>query len=188
MEGVATGLLALARCEGSLLNVNRERVALAALCEEVSQSFAVRVREKELTFAVDVPKETCWYTDSSALRSILTNLFSNAVDHSQPASNVKIQAATNGAGACLMISNVNRSLVAEDVPHLFERFWQKDAARSSTIHYGLGLPLARAYAHSLGIKLDAELKQSEIVFTLSGAISCNDALFRARDGASILLL
>jgi two-component system sensor histidine kinase QseC len=87
-----------------------------------------------------------------------------------------------------MISNVNRSLVAEDVPHLFERFWQKDAARSSTIHYGLGLPLARAYAHSLGIKLDAELKQSEIVFTLSGAISCNDALFRARDGASILLL
>ncbi len=173
MESIANGLLALARCEGSLLTVHTERVVLPALLEEVSQPLAARARDKQLTVAMDVPKDICWFTDRAALRSILINLISNAVDHSQPSTSVKIRVENNEAGERLLISNINSNLAAEDIPHLFERFWQKDAARSSPNHCGLGLPLARAYAQSLGMKLDAELNRTEIIFILSDASQCN---------------
>jgi len=173
MESIATGLLALARCEGSLLTVHPERVPVAALFEEVYRPLAAKVRDKQLAFGVEMPKETCWFTDRAAFRSILTNLLSNAVDHSQPATAVKVRVENNGAGERLLISNINRNLGVEDIPHLFERFWQKDAARSSTEHCGLGLPLARAYAESLGMKLDAQLSHAEISFILSDASPCN---------------
>lgn len=176
MESIATGLLALARCEGSLLSVQPEPVPIAAIFEEVYQPLAARIREKQLAFGVEMPKETCWFTDRAAFRSIVANLLSNAVDHSEPATAVKVRMEKNGAGERLLVSNINRHLGVDDLPHLFERFWQKDAARSSAEHCGLGLPLARAYAESLGMKLEAELKHPEIIFSLSATSSCNGSL------------
>lgn len=175
MESIATGLLALTRCEGSLLTVHPERVSIAAVIEQVYQPLAAKARDKQLAVSVDVPKDASWFTDPAAFRSILTNLLSNAVDHSPPATSVKLRAENNGTAERLLISNINRNLAVKDIPHLFERFWQKDGARSSPGHAGLGLALARAYAESLGMTLEAELKHPEIIFTLSDASSGNGA-------------
>ena len=173
MESIAAGLMALARCEGSLLSPRPERVPLAALFQEVYHPFEAKARDKQLSVSLNVPNDTCWFTDRTILRSIFSNLLSNAVDHSRLASWVKVRVEKNGTGEHLLISNTNDALVADDVPHFFERFWQKDAARSSPDHCGLGLALARAYAQSLGMKLDAELNHTEIVFTLSEATPCD---------------
>jgi two-component system sensor histidine kinase QseC len=175
MESVATGLMALTRCEASLFTPRPERIPISALFREVLSPFAAKVREKQLTLAIDVPKDVCWFTDRATLRSIFTNLIANAVDHGQPASSVKARLEKNAAGVRLVISNRNRSLVPEDIPHLFERFWRKDEARSSPEHCGLGLTLARAYAQSLGMTLDAQLNHTDIIFILSGASPCRDA-------------
>jgi len=52
---------------------------------------------------------------------------------------------------------------------LFERFWRKDAARSSPDHCGLGLAVSRAFARQLGCCLDASLNGGgTLVLTLSG--------------------
>ena len=64
-------------------------------------------------------------------------------------------------------------MAPEDVPHLFDRFWRKDPARSSQLHSGLGLAVAKAYAQSLGMTLRAELNHTEIFFILSDATPCN---------------
>ena len=107
---------------------------------------------------------------------VLTSyLVSNAIDHTRAASSVKARVEKNGAGQRFLISNPSEGLAPSDVPHMFERFWQKDAARSSPDHCGLGLALARAYARSLGMKLDAELNHTEVVFILSDAAPCNGA-------------
>jgi len=173
MESIANGLMALARCEGSLLSPSPERVPLASLFQEAYHPFEAKACEKQLSVSLDVPNDACWFTDRTILRSIFSNLLSNAVDNSRPASSIKARVEKNGTGERLLISNTNDALVTDDIPHLFERFWQKDAARSSPDHCGLGLALARAYAQSLGMKLDAELNHTEIVFTLSEATPCD---------------
>ena len=158
-----------------MLTLRPERVRLGALFEEAYQPLQAKARSKQLAVELDVPKDACWYTDRTILRSIVSNLLSNAVDHTPPVSSVKARVERNGAGERLLISNSNVGLFADDIPHLFERFWQKDTARSSPDHCGLGLPLARAYAQSLGMKLEAELNHTEIIFTLSEAAPCHGA-------------
>lgn len=175
METIATGLMALARCEGSLLPVRPERVSVGELLEEVLHPLAAQAHAKQLAVTVEVPKDACWFTDRATLRSIFTGLLSNAVDHTQSATSVKARVENNGASQRLLISNRCGSLVQEDISHLFERFWQKNEARSSTHHCGLGLALARAYAQSLGMTLEAQLNHTEIIFILSGASPCTGA-------------
>jgi signal transduction histidine kinase len=55
----------------------------------------------------------------------------------------------------LRVVNTLENLDERDLPHLFERFWRKDAARSPGSHTGLGLSLARVFAQSLGCELTA---------------------------------
>ena len=171
MESIATGLLAVARCEGGLLAVHPERVSIDALLQETFQPFAAEARAKQLAVSMDVAKDACWFSDPVALRRILTNLLSNAVEHSPAAGAIRLRVEESGSCKKLLISNTTDNLTAEDLPHLFERFWQKDAARSSAAHCGLGLALAKAYAQSLGMELSAELTHSaEITFVLFNSI------------------
>jgi two-component system sensor histidine kinase QseC len=173
MESIANGLMALARLEGSLHSVQPERVSLGAIVAEAYQPLAAKARAKQLAVEFAVPEATCWFTDRAMLRSILSNLLFNAVEHTAPGTSVTTRIEKNGAGERLLISNPSNGLAPEDVPHLFERFWQKDAARSSPDHSGLGLALARAYAQALGLKLEAELNHMQIIFSLSNATPCN---------------
>lgn len=173
MESIATGLMALTRCEGNLLSVHQERVALPALIRDVLAPLKTRAHEKQLDVALDLPEKACWYTDAAALRSIVTNLVANAIDYSPPQSLVRVRLGKRGCIEELAISNRNVHLAPEDIPHLFDRFWRKDPARSSQVHSGLGLAVAKAYAQSLGMTLRAELNHTEIFFILSDATPCN---------------
>ena len=172
MEAIATGLLALARCESGLTNKKSEPVALAELLRETAQPLREKSRAKQLDLTIDVPPDACWFTDRAGLRLILSNLLSNAVAYGEPGTPIKVVTSANGAGDFLRVSNRNRDLTPEDLPHLFERFWRKDRARSSGEHSGLGLAVTRAYSESLGLKLEARLERPEVVFTLSGARRC----------------
>jgi signal transduction histidine kinase len=174
MEAIATGLMALARCEAHQIDFITEPVLLHELIGETSQAFAGKAQERKLDLQIDVPTESCWRADRAALRSIVTNLLANAIEYGEPNTAVKVEVEKNGAGGRLRFSNINRELALQDIPHLFDRFWRKDQARSSADHSGLGLALARAYSQSLGMKLEAELNQTEIIFTLSGAPPCSE--------------
>ena len=169
MESVATGLLALARCEGGLLPVHLEPVFLAPLVKEICQPLSDEARAKQLSFSVNVPEETCWLADPALLRAILTNLLSNAVQYCPTGGSIRLSVERSGESGQLLVSNTTDDLNADDLPHLFERFWRKDPARSSGIHCGLGLALTKAYAESLAMELRAELTGAkEITLVLSG--------------------
>jgi len=169
METIATGLMALARCESRQIDVKPEPVPLRELISETSQAFAGKAQDRKLDLQIDVPPESCWRADRAALCSIVTNLLANAVEYAEPNTAVKVGIEKNGAGERLRFSNINRELSSADVAHLFDRFWRKDPARSSAEHSGLGLALAKAYSDSLGMKLEAKLDRAEVIFTLSVA-------------------
>ena len=67
----------------------------------------------------------------------------------------------------LQFANAAGTISATDLPHLFERFWRKDTARTDAQHHGLGLALAAEYAAMLSCTLSADLNtDGELVFTL----------------------
>ena len=53
----------------------------------------------------------------------------NAVDYSKPGSAVRIEGKAQNGHFDLHVTNLVQQLRTEDLPHLFQRFWRKDAAR-----------------------------------------------------------
>jgi two-component system sensor histidine kinase QseC len=182
MESVTTGLLALARCEAGLLQKDFEPVSLWPLCKGILAGVSAQVQAKEISLSIEVPKDSCWLSDVAALRVILTNLVTNALEYTPQKGVVRILSDSEGEIHRLCLSNTAIHLVPEDLPYVFERFWRKDACRSSKFHSGLGLPLAKALAESVGLQLRAELSGSDqFIVILSGGKLCTPTLSKGTD-------
>lgn len=163
MELLVTGLLTLARCEANREPGISEPVIVSHLVGEIWAPLAEKASVKKLAVTFDIPAQIELATEPTMFRAILANLLDNAVEYSPEAGDVRIEAREDGGSFALTISNTAKNLNAEDIGHLFERFWRKDSARSDGRHSGLGLPLTRAFAEQLGLRVQASLGDSSIL-------------------------
>ena len=166
MEALVTQLLALARGERGQLAVQSELVELAPFVAAAWRPFAARATARGLQIEIAVAASSP-LADPVLLRSILANLFDNAVDYTPAGGEIVVTGSAEGK---LRLANtVASNLAPEDVAKLFDRFWRKEAARTGGEHAGLGLNLARTFAAAMGWQLTAALEAGRLVFTLSVA-------------------
>ncbi len=162
MEALVTRLLTLARGERGQLAVRLEAVELAPFVAATWQPFAARAAARGLRLQLAVaPGATA--ADPVLLRSILANLFDNAVDYTPAGGEITV--VSDAAGG-LRLANPAGDLTAEDAARLFDRFWRKEAARTGGEHAGLGLSLARSFAAAMGWRLSAAIEAGQLVFLL----------------------
>jgi signal transduction histidine kinase len=121
-------------------------------------------------------------TDQVMFTAVLRNLLNNAIEHSPPDGEVRIETQRSAGGIELTIGNsTDGKLEPADLPHLFEAFWRKDSARTNGLHAGLGLALVAGYCRSLGFSINAALP-SENWFEMRLTIPA-DQLSAARSAA-----
>lgn len=169
MEHIVTRLLALARVEGGLTLKIAERVIIDSAVQAAWRPFVERAAARKLCVSFRLPHDLAVATDPALLREILANLFSNAVDYTPEGGEVEITANRTDKTFSLTVANSVKDLNAADVEEMFDRFWRKEAARSDGEHAGLGLALARSYAHALGWELSAVLDDTpRLTFKLAG--------------------
>ena len=157
MESIMAGLLALARSEEGKLPVCPDTVNVAKLVKETWSPLEKPARSKRLSFSINIPPALVLHTDETLLRHVLSNLFDNAVEYAPVNGSVTIEATAGNKEFELAVQNSTDNLQAHDLPHLFERFWRKDAARTSAGHGGLGLTVAQSIARVLALDLRAEM-------------------------------
>ena len=166
MESLALRLLDLARAENPASILHREPLSLAAALAAAWQPCAALAAERGLTLEVALPADLAIRTDPALLGMILGNLCANAAAHAPAGTPLRV-AATRAADAfTLHFHNLAGDLIAADVPHLFERFWRKDAARTDARRHGLGLALAAEFAALLGGTLTARIEAGGVDFAL----------------------
>ncbi|MCG9758928.1 HAMP domain-containing histidine kinase [Pseudoalteromonas sp. Isolate6] len=108
-------------------------------------------------------------TNLMAVESIIGNLLKNAKRHRVVGSEALIvveKGATNGIN--VRVSNqASGELENMNLAQLFEPLWQSDQSRSANDCFGLGLPIARAFAEAIDAELTVALEGSTITFTLT---------------------
>jgi two-component system sensor histidine kinase QseC len=167
MEALTTRMLALARGQQDQLAGQTETFDLAPRVEEIWRTFAPRAEARGLTVQLTLAPASVT-ADPVLLRSILANLFDNAVEYAPAAATVGISLERGAQGVALCVTNPAGELETADVARLFDPFWRKEAARSGGQHFGLGLSLARTFATAMGWTLDATLdEQRRLVLRLT---------------------
>ncbi len=150
----------------------KERFELGPFINDLWNQYRAPAAAGNITCRVKISQGISIFTDKSLIRAILENLFSNAVDYTHPGGVIEWETGlkSDTDNFFITVSNTVTDLTSEDLPHLFERFWRKDAARTSDgIHSGLGLSTARAIAEALGLIIIVRMDLPDrLRITLSG--------------------
>jgi two-component system heavy metal sensor histidine kinase CusS len=92
--------------------------------------------------------------DPVLLQRAVNNLVSNAIRHTPAGGTVHLSARESDEGVELAVSNTGAGIAPEHLPHIFNRYYRADAARSDHGHSaGLGLSIVRAIMELHGGKI-----------------------------------
>jgi signal transduction histidine kinase len=173
MEVLVSRMLTLARGEQGQLPAQSQSLELAGSVRAAWAPFSARASARGLrpTFLID--ENILVRADPLLLRSILGNLFENAVDYAPEGGAITVVLTIQAGQAELAVSNSAGTLTEDDVARLFERFWRKESARTGLgNHTGLGLPLARTFAEAMGWTLTASLEAEGLLkLNLAGPLA-----------------
>jgi two-component system OmpR family sensor kinase len=97
--------------------------------------------------------------DRTRLQEVIVNLTDNAIQHTAKGGQVEVRVRKDSGSAVLEVVDNGAGISAEALPHIFERFYRADKARSrSSGGTGLGLSIVKAIctAHGAEIKVTTE--------------------------------
>jgi two-component system heavy metal sensor histidine kinase CusS len=106
--------------------------------------------------------------DRSMVRRALANLLSNAIRHSPPGGDIRLEVSMAAGMARIAVTNPGAEIPAEALPRLFDRFYTGDPARRNRGEgAGLGLAITRSIARMHGGDVEVRSAQGRTTFTLS---------------------
>lgn len=151
MNRLVEQLLLLARADGGQLRVRCEPVELKPLLLEAADTLR---QANGPRLEVELPAATVRASgDPVWLSSIIRNLVENAIRHTPPGGRVTLSAEQQNGAAAIRVTDTGEGIAAEHLPHLTERFYRADAARSragsgSKGGTGLGLAIVKTLAEA----------------------------------------
>jgi two-component system, OmpR family, phosphate regulon sensor histidine kinase PhoR len=152
-------LLMLARADSHELKVTNRPIDLAPIVETVVLTLAPLARnERQVTVKLeDVPAGLRATGDADRLTQVLTNLVRNAINYTPEGGVVSVRLNTGGEDRVqIAVSDTGLGISAEDLSHIFERFYRADSSRTrDTGGFGLGLSIARELVEAMGGSLSA---------------------------------
>jgi two-component system sensor histidine kinase MtrB len=156
-ENLLEDLLEISRFDAGVVVLDPVEVDLAALLDEVIDALdpVAHGRHVEVTLRVDrsdgLPLVAA---DSRRLERVFSNLVKNAIEHTSEGA-VRVDAARRGEQVVVTVEDEGEGIPAEDVPHIFERFYRADPHRARTLGgTGLGLAIALENVHLHGGTID----------------------------------
>ncbi|NMC52631.1 MAG: HAMP domain-containing histidine kinase [Chloroflexi bacterium] len=155
-------LLLLGQAETGNLVLNLEKVALDTLLLEVYQQMKTLAGERVKLEIVEIDQVEV-SGDKDRLKQVLLNLVGNAVHYSRAGGEVKLSLRREAARAVIVVEDNGPGIPAEDLPHIFERFYRGEKSRKRSPDSGYGLGLSIAYwiieNHQGGIEVESEINK-----------------------------
>ncbi len=150
MQHLIRDLLDVTAIEAGALKANIEPTTAAAVIESLMAIHAGAARENEVTIQASIAEGVEQFeADPDRIIQALGNLLANAIRFSPAGAQVTLAATMHGStGVAFHVSDRGPGIAPEQLPHLFDRFWQGPDGRRGGI--GLGLPIARGIAEVHG--------------------------------------
>ena len=166
MRRLIESLLELARLDAGQEQFKRMRFDLARTAEDCVQLLRPLADERHVKISTDLHALECT-GDPDRLAQVITNLLSNAIHYNRENGEVRLSAHSQSGSAILSVSDTGEGISAEDLPHVFERFYRADKSRTAG-RTGLGLAISKAIVESHGGTLRVSSEKSKgSTFTVS---------------------
>jgi heavy metal sensor kinase len=155
-------LLLLAQAESGKLPLSFKPVELDALLFDVLKDLHLLAGDR-IQLKVTEIDQVQVNGDSDRLKQVLVNLISNAIKYTPGQGTVTFELCKADTQSRLIIRDTGPGIPAEDLPHIFERFYraEKSRTRSKTSGFGLGLSIAYWIINSHGGTIEVESQEGQ---------------------------
>lgn len=149
-------ILDLTKLEAAKLAVEKERVQVVHFFRRVLAEFHSFAGHKgvALVFDTTVTEGTIAVFDLKKVETILYNLLANALKFTPAGGSVVVRLHTNAAGLVFEVADTGRGIGPEDLPYIFDRFYQSKTQRAAEGGTGIGLALCKELAILMGASID----------------------------------
>ena len=134
----------------------REVFSLSEVVYQATLPFESLAFEQNIRYTTDIQEGCSLCGDPERVRQVAGILLDNAFKYCPSGGEVSLQLRQEGRHLTLEVYNTGQGIAPEDLPHIFERFYRCDKARTGNGSYGLGLAIARAAVEAAGGKISAE--------------------------------
>lgn len=164
MARMVAQLLVVARLDSGQLQLHKVRLNLGDILRDVERNLRLVAQEKQVQLTVDLLPVPPILADPDRLTQLFTNLVENAITHTPAGGRVLLLARRHGAQAVEgIVQDTGVGMAREQLPRIFERFYQADSSRVRREQQGTGLGLTivkeLAEAHGGSVQVHSELGQ-----------------------------
>jgi heavy metal sensor kinase len=147
---IATALLSLARSDAGTIRLNYEEINLPEILDIVAEQYAPLAGEAGVNLKLDT-RPVQLIADEDRLVQLLVNLLDNALRHTPAGDHVILGCRGDASCVQIWVTDSGVGIAAEHVPHIFERFYRADPARSNQSgSVGLGLNICQMIVSAHG--------------------------------------
>lgn len=157
MFALISQLLTLARADRGQDKLLLETIDLSHLTEIIAMQTEEAAQEKGITVYTDIVPNLLIQGDETMLMRLLLNLMENGVKYGRPGGHLWVTLAAQEGQIRGTIRDDGIGISSEDLPKIWDRFYQADPSRSSTVGgVGLGLPMVQYIVRAHGGTITAE--------------------------------
>ncbi len=162
LGGVVADIDDLARAEAAPLQARPTTIDLAVAIPEIVLGLDGPRREKDARIDVSVQPATIAWADPGHLARALRNVLANGLAHSPAGGGITVTAGRDATLVRIRVADQGPGIAADDVAHVFERFYRADTARATdpatgrSTGLGLGLTIARELLSANGGRIGVE--------------------------------
>ncbi len=167
MKQLVEEMLTLARAENAAQPAPLEELSLSELVEECVLAFEPVAFEAGKPLEYEIAEDVRISGHGEQLRQLAGIFLDNAVKYGAEGAPIRLTLRTADRHALLAVANQGETIPAEQLGHLFERFYRADVSRGETAGFGLGLAIAKTIADAHRGTIRVESAGGRTCFTCS---------------------
>jgi len=159
MSRIVESLLAISRLDAGEVKMDRTHLDLGELAASTGNEMMLLAEEKAIRLRMQTTAGVQVDGDRTRLQQVIVNLIDNAVKYTHAGGAVEIRVGVEGKTAVLEVADNGPGIPAYALPHVFERFYRADKARSrASGGTGLGLSIVKAIcaAHNADVTVSSQ--------------------------------
>jgi two-component system, OmpR family, sensor kinase len=159
LSSLVENLLALAALDASKSRRETSPVDFAIVCRDVTEQLSPLAAAQNVRLQLELAEGAIIPGDVFALERAVRNLIENAIRHTPAGEQIFIRVARNSSEVTVQVIDAGIGIAPEHLPHLFERFYRVDSARTRAHGgAGLGLSIVKAIVETHGGTVSVESK------------------------------
>jgi heavy metal sensor kinase len=159
LKGIVEGLFALSRLDAGEALVEFVAFDLGELATSTTEQMCLLANDKKISMISRSPAGVFVKGDPARVKQIIVNLLDNAIKYTPSGGRVQVCVSSRDHKAVLEVSDNGIGIPGEALPHIFERFFRVDKARSRDLGgAGLGLAIVKSIcsAHNGQVTVESE--------------------------------